>query len=362
MGLSDAIRTRLALSRGESLGEKLRIFLASKEERRRIAARKFPGRAVPTGAARRSVGPVVPDDVLAELLDAGWYAEANGLTSDAAGHFRDRGLAAGLAPRAALAGPDGRRLSPRGAELLHRLGVPLGAAPCEGEPGGRDPWTFGNPEGKGLAVVTAIASAGERLLPVPPEWTERADFFVVSDLAFAEPGAWQPVRQVYHHPDRARVVAFSRTHLPTFFSAYSRILWIDPGVLCCTNPAELPSGSGSIATFRRDDITPGGEAAAVAATSGAAAELVAELLGAAAAHPGFDRAGLLDASVLLIDPSDAAVRRLMARWWRHLPRGPVAADALALTLAAADLPDLAVGELPGRTLVRSPAFAAGGAV
>jgi hypothetical protein len=347
------------LSRGEGPIETLRIFLASKEERRKIAARKFPGRAVPTRVARRGAGPYVAHDVLAALVDAGWYAEANGLTSDPAGHFRKRGLAAGLAPRAALAGRDGRHLSARGAELLHRLGLPLGPVATEGEARGRDPWAIGNPGGKGLAVVTAIGSAGKRLMPVPSEWTERADFFVVSDLAFAEPEPWQPVQSVYHHPDPARTAAFAKAHLPTFFYAYPRVLWIDPRVLCCSDPAELAGGSAPIAAFRRDDITASGEAAAVAAAGSAEAEGVADLLGAAGGHAAFDRAGVLDSSVLLLDPTDGAVRQLMVLWWRYLMRAPAAADALALTLAAADMPDLAVGELPGRALARSPAFAAG---
>jgi hypothetical protein len=51
----------------------------------------------------------------------------------------------------------------------------------------------------------------------------------------------------------------------------------------------------------------------------------------------------------------------MARWWRYLTRAPAGADGLALTLAAADMPDLVVAELPGRALARSPAFAPGGA-
>lgn len=361
MGLSDAIRTRVALSRGESLAQTIRIFLSSKEERRKIAARKFPGRAVPMTAARHRPGPPPAADMLVSLLDAGWYAAANGLTADAAGHFRERGLAAGLAPHAALAGPDGRHLSARGAELLLRLGLPLGPAAGEGEPDGRDPWAIANPDGKSLAVVTTILAEGERLTPVPPEWTERADFFLVSNLAFAESGRWQPVRSVYHHPDAARVAAFLKSHLPVFFSAYRRVLWIDPGVLCSADPMKLVAGSGAISAFWRDDVTPGGETAAAATGDAAAVQRTAELLAVASASPAFDRAGVLDTSVLLLDPADAAVRQLMAGWWRYCVRAPASADGLALTLAAADLPELAVHELPGRAIARSPAFVARGA-
>jgi hypothetical protein len=365
MGLSDALRNRLALARGESLGETIRIFLASKEERRKIAARKFPGRAVPTGAASRAAGPTVPDDMVAALLDAAWYAEANGLSSDAAGHFRDHGLAAGLAPRAALAGPDGRHLTPRGAELLHRLGLLLGAVSKEAEgadtANGLDPWAIGNPKSRPLAVVTAIASTHERLPYVPAQWAERADFYVVSDYAFDEPGPWQSVRPVYHNLDPDRVAAFAKTHLPTFFHAYPRVLWLDPSVLCCSDPAEIAGASAAaLACFRIEDRTPAAAAAEAAAAGGDAPEVVADFLGSVAPHPAFDLPGVLDASVLLLDPTDEAVRRLMGRWWRYLMRGPVS-DRLALTLAAADMPEVAPMELPGRELHRSPAFARRGA-
>jgi hypothetical protein len=51
MGLADAVRARFALARNESLREAVRIIFASKEERRKIAARKFPARRVLKGSA-----------------------------------------------------------------------------------------------------------------------------------------------------------------------------------------------------------------------------------------------------------------------------------------------------------------------
>jgi hypothetical protein len=64
---------------------------------------------------------------------------------------------------------------------------------------------------------------------------------------------------------------------------------------------------------------------------------------------------MFDPSVLLVDPGDAAVGRFMARWWRHAMRGP-AGGGFAFTLAAAELPEVAVGELPGRALEQSDDF------
>jgi hypothetical protein len=347
MGLADAIRARLALARGESMGETFRIMFASKTERRKIAARKFPGRSVPGGPERRS-SPVAAEGDAGAFLDAAWYATAHGIPAeDAEAHFRARGLIAGFAPRAALAGVDGRRLSGRGAELLARCGVALGAV--AGEPGaaGEDPWAIRNPEGKALAVVTAIAEPGRRLLPLAPEWAARADFFALTDLEFAEHGLWRPVRPVFHHLEPERVVAFAQAHLHAFFAAYPRVLWVDPGVLCCSDPAALAVGA-PLAAFRDEARTLGAALAAGGAAS-------ADVLGEVAGHVAFGQPGVFDPSVLLIDPSDAAVARFMSRWWRHAVRGP-AVGGFAFTLAAAEMPDVTIGALPGLSLDRSPDF------
>jgi hypothetical protein len=357
MGLSDALKNRLALSRGESLRETIRIFLASKDERKKIAARKFPGRAVPISAVRRPARGQAAGRLVAALLDPEWYAGIHALSpAEATRHFAGPGLAAGLAPSAALAGSDGKHLSPRGAEILHRMGLPLGAVPDEAATSdGIDPWAIGNPGGRPLAVVTAITSATERLLPVPAEWAARADFYVLTAFAFSGPGPWRAVRPVYHHPDPHRMAGFAKTHLSTFFAAYRQVLWLDPDILCCADPVAIAGASGAaFACFRKDDRTPAAEAAAAARD---APEDLSEFIGSAASHPAFDRPGVLDASVLLVDPSDDAVRRLAVCWWRHAMRG--APDGLALTLAAAETPLAVVGDLPGRALDRSPAFARG---
>jgi hypothetical protein len=346
MGLADAFRARLALARGESLGETIRIMFASKEERRKIAARKFPGRGVPQKEARRATSEV-PAGAVEEVLDPAWYTRAHGLKADEAGaHFRVRGLAAGFAPREALAGPDGRRLSGQGAKSLCRLGLPLGAVAGEPAGAGSDPWAIRNPESKALAVVTAIAVPGERLLPVAPEWAAGADFYVVSDLAFADPGLWHPVRPVFHHLEPVRVAAFTRAHLHTFFGAYSRVLWVDSGVLICSDPTALADGP-SLAAFRDDGRTLAAELASFAAED-------AEVPGEVADHPALGLTGVFDPSVLLIDPADAGVGRVMARWWRHAMRGP-AGGGLAFTLAA-EMPEVSVGVLSGRSLDNSPDF------
>jgi hypothetical protein len=347
MGLADAVRARLALARGESFGETIRIMFASKEERRKIAARKFPGRGVPTAADRWTI-PEVPQAAVAEVLDPAWYAGVHGLkASEAVAHFRTRGLAAGFSPREALAGPDGRRLSGRGAESLCRLGLPLGAVAGEPAAQASDPWNIRNPERKPLAVVTAVATPGDRLLPAAPEWAGGADFYVVSDLSFADPGLWQPVRPVFHHLEPVRVAAFTQAHLHTFFGAYSRVLWVDPGVLLCSDPAALANGP-SLACFREDGRT---IEAALASLGEEAADVAAELAG----HPALGLTGLFDPSVLLIDPVDAGVAAFMARWWRHAMRG-LASGGFPFTLAAAEMPEVAVGELPGRSLDRSQDF------
>ena len=360
MGLSDALRSRIALARGESAAGMIRIFLASKEERRRIAARKFPGGAVPMGAQLPDMRQRAAGETVAALLDPQWYAGAHGIApSEAEGHFAREGLARGLAPREVMAGHDGRHLAPRAAELLHRMGLTLGGRPIEanGTSRGLDPWAIANPDGLPLAVVTAVAAPFERLPYMPPEWKDRADFYVLTGFGFAAPGPWQSVRTVYHHLDARRVAGFAKAHLPTFFGSYPRVLWLDPDVLCCADPAGVAEGSSArFSCYRRDDRSPAAEAAAAAREAPIA---VAEFLSDVASHPVFAQPGCLDASVLLIDPSDAAVRRLMTRFWRHIARG-AGSERLALTLATAETPDLVPAELPGRALACSPAFALAG--
>jgi hypothetical protein len=341
MGLADALRARWALARDESFGEAVRIMFASREERRRIAARKFPGRTVRKAQRQAS-------DAFAGLLDAGWYAGAHGVRrEEAEAHFRTRGLAGGLAPQEALAGVDGRHLSGRGAEFLLRLGLPLGVVAGEHAAEGLDPWAIGNPARRSLAVVTAIAAPGERLLPVPPDWASGADFYVVSAFTLADCGVWRIVRPVFHHPDPARVTAFTRTHLHTFFGAYARVLWLDPGVICCTDPAALAEGA-PLAVFRKDGRTLAAELAAQGAEA-------ADVIGRLADHPAFNSTDVYDPTVLLADPADAGVADFMARWWRHALRGP-AAGGSAFTIAAAEMPGLSPGELPGRVIEGSPDF------
>jgi hypothetical protein len=151
-----------------------------------------------------------------------------------------------------------------------------------------------------------------------------------------------------------RVAAFARTHLPTFFGAYARVLWLDPGVLCCDDPARLDAGP-PFACFRDDGRTPGGALAAAAASGEGNAAAAAEFLGFAGEHPAFAQSGVPDPSVMLMDPRNDAVRRLMARWWRHAVRDP-SAGGLGLALALAEVPEVRVGELPGGELCRSPVF------
>ena len=360
MGLSDALRNRLALARGESLGATVRIFLASREERKKIAARKFPGGSMPKGALRPDARRQAAGETVATLVDPQWYAGTHGVAEpEAVGHFARDGLAAGLAPRAVMAGSDGRHLAPRAAELLHRMGLPLGATPtgAEGPVHGLDPWTIADAGRRRLAVVTALSAPSGRLPYVPPEWWDLADFYAVTGFPIAGPGPWQTVRPVFHHPDPRRVAGFAKTHLPAFFGSYPRVLWLDPDVMCCADPARIADMTAAgLTCFRLEDRAPGAEAAAAAPE---APNAVAEFLADVASHPAFGQLGCLDAAVLLIDPSDAAVRRLMTRFWRHIARG-AGSERLALTLAAAETSDLVPAELPGRALARSPDFALAG--
>ena len=363
MGLSDALRNRLALASGESLRETVRIFLATKQERRKIAARKFPGRSIPTGGTPAHVSPSGSSVPRRDLVDTSWYSDVHALPdgTDVWDHFLSIGLPAAMAPRSSLAGPDGLHLSPRGAEFLHRLGLPLGAAADRAldpaDVSALDPWTVENPSAKPLAVVTAATDPEDRLLPVAPAWTARADFFVVTDRHFPAPDPWRPVRPVHHSLEVQRRTAFARTHLPTFFSAYSRVLWVDPGVLVTADPAELLELPGAaFSSYRTGSTTLVAEAAAVALSGGDTAEAVAAFVGDVADNGALSQTALHDHRVLLIDPMAEAVRHLMAVWWRRTMRGTHAGGP-TLSAALAETPGLGVGDLPGGSLDRSPCFA-----
>ena len=341
MGLGRSVRKRLALARSEPASAWPGILFASDVK------------ALERARAR--------------VFDAPWYADVHGLADPdrAWSHYIARGRARNHAPFADLAGPDGKHLSQLGTEFLFRAGIGIGSgetAPLDpSDPDAADPLAIGNPAGKGIAVVTALFGTNELLLPVDPGWAENADFYVFSDRKFADRGLWQQVQPSYFNLDTQRRTAFFKTHLPSFFASYERVLWLDQAILLCIDPAQIalamPADPPDLAAFRQPESAGLVAEAAKAARLGAddTASILAQLR-ETSDHRAFRRPTPLSSEVLLMRPDSEALRRMCTHWWRYIMRGS-ACDQLSLPLAVDDTGELTWGVFPETCLDRSPFFA-----
>ncbi|MEM1345710.1 MAG: glycosyltransferase domain-containing protein, partial [Pseudomonadota bacterium] len=295
-----------------------------------------------------------------------WYAETHALPSkaEAARHYAKQGLVQALAPCEAMAGADGRRLAQWAAEYLVRTSAPLGApgekALSPEDPQALRPFAIHNPARKRLAVVSAIFGGFDRLLPVDPAWAGTADFYLVTDRRFEALHGWQPVQANYTNADPRRSARFVKLHLPTYFSAYDWVLWVDGSVLICVDPTELiarlDSEGAEFATFRHPDRQ--GVMAEVAACIRFKKEepmVLVEALSRLHTHAAFRTPALYETMVMALQPKAPAVRALCAAWWRLMMRGSKR-DQLSLPLAIAETPELRVGLLPD-TMAYSTLFA-----
>ena len=341
MGLGRSVRKRLALARGEPAATWPGILFASDVKALERARARF--------------------------FDAPWYADIHGLGDPdrAWTHYLASGRARNHAPFADLAGPDGKHLSQLGTEFLLRAGIGIGGgetAPLDpSDPDAADPLAIGNPEGKKVAVVTALFGTNEVLLPVDPGWAENADFYVFSDRKFLDRGLWQQLQPTYFNLEPRRRTAFFKTHLPGFFSSYERVLWLDETFLLCVDPArivlDLPADAPDLALFRQAEGAGLVAEAAKAARLGRddTASLLAQLR-ETSAHRAFRRPGLFSTEVLLMRPDSEALRRMCTHWWRYIMRGS-ACDQISLPLAIDDTDGLNWGVFPETRLDNSPFFA-----
>jgi hypothetical protein len=336
--LGASLARRLAFGQGHPLPFRLRALFMSKSRRRAFFdALEPPGSAAlaavrRAGAARdRRLAALLP-----ELLDAGWYATAHGLPTPRAArrHYLDTGRHKGLAPAPALAGADGRRLGPAGAERLLRAGAEAGLratgllAPDDAQ--ARQAMALANPRGVSLAVVTANFGGIAPLLPADPAWGARADFLLFTDRVFPACGPWQAVHANYHSIDPFWRARFVKTHLSLYLARYEAALWVDGDVLICRDPSDI--------------LAPG-------TLSDAA------IAGFAADGPG----AALDPRIFRLRPGAATSRSFGAAWWREMMARPDATgsetEAAALT-AALEGAGIAPQRLPGGPLARSPDFVA----
>ncbi|MEM8624990.1 MAG: glycosyltransferase domain-containing protein [Pseudomonadota bacterium] len=365
MGFVKSLQRRAALARGESLPEALKIFFSSKKQRRDLEIAKFGALRQP---ALSNVGrsPLVSATSRSPYLDAEWYAETHELSgrSEAARHYERHGLVRALAPCEAMAGADGVQLVQWASEYLVRTGAALGAPAVKPISPDDDramrPFSIRNRRRKKLAVVSAIFGEFDRLLPIEPAWTEETDFYVFSDHRFDETFGWQPVHGNYFNADPRRSARFVKLHLPTYFSDYEWVIWVDGSVLFCVAPREilgqLDTDSFDFATFRHPDRQGVvSEAAACIRFKKEEPMVLIEHLRQAHAHPHFRTETLYETMVLVMRPGAPAVQSLCTAWWRILMRGSKR-DQLSLPLAVAETPGLRVGHLPD-DMPRSTLFA-----
>lgn len=374
MGLVMSVWRRIELARGEPLPVAMKIFFASREMRRALEVEKFgKNLKIPNGSAA-DVIVEEPLDLereaqlvaLAPFVDEAWYSTLHRLNEPAAAveHYLDTGLRRSWAPCPSLAGDDGTSLTHWGLEYLIRSGVKVGEIGSErlapDDPRALNPFGIQNQEKKKIAVVTAIFGEFDRLLPADPSWTKNADFFVFTDQLFETHGVWQHVHSNYYNEDPRRRARFVKLHLPTYFSAYDWVFWIDGNILICEDPASvldhLSPDDFEFATFRhpeRKSVI--SEAAACISFNKEDPKVAADHLREVADHPAFRSPNLFETMVLVLRPTSSAVRSLCARWWRTMMRGSKR-DQLSLSLAVSETVGLRLGFVPD-DIAMTPFFA-----
>ena len=351
MGLVKSVKRRWLLSRDHPIANRHKIFFASKARRAELYEAKFGtfNRGGTWGRAGGRPGLQEITRIVGQHVDPGWYRTRHRLPddADAAAHFLEHGLGLGLAPSQALS-DENDRIVPWALEYFARMGATLGSAPVKPtRPGALSAGRIlGNKNTRGveLAVVTANFGGYDRLLPVRPDWTRGADFFVATDMEFGETGAWRPLALNFHHPDPRRKARFLKLHLPTYFREYRRVLWIDSNVLLCGDPFGILKEYGvwdsEFATFRhwqRANLVD--EAAACVMLGKEDPSTVSEHLEMVARHGDPSRRHVFATMVMMLDPNSANVRRMSDTWWSFMVRGSKR-DQLSLSEAIAGTPDL----------------------
>jgi hypothetical protein len=301
-----------------------------------------------------------------KYLDDSWYAFTHGLANAKAArsHYETIGRPNYQAPMAGLKAPESTQLARWGTEFLLRLGEELGAC-GEGELNASDrvalrPSQINNRGKKRIAVVTAIFGQIDRLLPFDSDWAENADFFLFSDQKFENYLGWQPIHANYYNRDPRRRARFIKSHLPTYFSEYEWVLWLDGNILLCVDPSELPSKFGmeefEFATFKhstRFNIV--SEAAACEVFGKDSLEDIVAHTAAISDHPAFSGQVLFETMVMMLRPGNQAVRHMCGHWWRYMVAGSKR-DQLSLPLAVSDAAGLRWRYFPDQNIRTSSEF------
>lgn len=154
----------------------------------------------------------------------------------------------------------------------------------------------------------------------------------------------------FDHPDSRRRARFVKTHLPTYFSCYDWVIWVDGNVLICVNPKNLVSHlvdeKVDFATFKHPERTNLiSEAAACVKFKKEDPTIVAKHLRDSSHRLGFNEEILFETMVCAARPREPEVRSLYARWWTGIMRGSKR-DQLSLPLAISEHPNLSYGYIP----------------
>ena len=363
MGLRRSIQKRWILAKDFPLKRRPEIFFAPKAYRNEL----WNQRTLSRRAAHRNKdfkNPKTEAHALNHINEI-WYAEIHGLKDpkEASIHFLEHGLPLGYAPSPDFSDPTGKLLD-WGCEYFARLGLPIGQKSTEylipGDPIGIKPFSIKNEEKKPLAVVTANFGSYDRLLPVNSEWEKSADFFLVSDRKFDNPGVWQHTHANYYHPDPRRRARFVKTHLPTYFGAYERVMWVDGNILLCRDPVEILKDydvwKHDFVTFRHWQRTSLLQEAVACAQLGKEnpANLGAHL-GSVSSHPAFGKRNVFATMVMMVNPKSEEVQKMTSAWWRYIMNGSKR-DQLSLPLAVDDVPKLDWNVFPEQSIELSSNF------
>lgn len=351
-GPTRSLSQRLAFYILQKLAKQDKVFSPRRRERFQRSANKRNPNLTEAG-------------LYSNWLEPDWYASVHGLddSKDANAHFADVGLTACYAPHSSLAANDGITLTHWGAELLVRSGIMIGKSGVRllapDDPTGLNPFSIRNKTQKRIAVVTGIFGDFDRLLPIDPAWTHDADFFLFSDYVFDELGVWQPVHCNYDHYDPRRRARFVKVSLPTYFSDYDWVIWVDGNVLVCADPVvvvdTLDAQQVDFASFKHPDRT------TVVAEAEACLRFGKDDIGSLGNHlkrnfpkGGVDEPLLFETMVCAMRPGNREVQQMCASWWEKIMNGSKR-DQLSLPLAVFETPQLRYGFLPD-SIIKSAWF------
>lgn len=312
-----------------------------KDFRRRIP---LAGWIAPSSAERTRAASLARNAAtLDNLINRDWYTKTFGLESSQrpVDHYREVGSPRCYAPSPELAASDQKTLKPWGAELLLRLGIRIGAKPGgvlqQDDPSAIGTVTTPDIQNRRIAIVTAVLWGVDRLLPVFPEWLAEADFYAFVDHEYPDAIGWKRIPCDVNAGDARRRARHLKTHLPSYFSMYDSVLWIDSNIFPCASPVELLEALGTggldFATFQhpqRNSLVM--EAAACVQLGKEDASTVFTHLRRLHDATASRSLALFETNVMYLNPKATAVKEMCSDWWREILAGSKR-DQLSLPIA-----------------------------